>query len=609
MWISDNAIKRPVTTIAAMLTLVIFGIVALLVLEVNEYPEVNPPVVSVSIPYPGASPQSVERDLVDPVEDAIAAIEGVDKLRSTSLDGYALIVVEFNFGTDLDLGSQKIRDAISQERRDLPDEMEEPVITQFDIDTLPIVSLTLASNKYSVEELSELADPEITGDLQGITGVAEVQLRGDVEPAMRVDLHPNKMQSVGTTASQIISALQAANLAAPVGRVNSDYEERTIRLQARLEAAQRFSEVIVARDGTSVRRLGEVATVHAGHEEARSLAFYNDQKAVGIDVVKTIGASTTTVSDAVLERVKTLRPTLPEGVELQVVRNSGTDVEESVKSVQETLIEGIILTILVVFLFLNSWRSTVITAMALPVSMLASFIAVWAFGFSLNTMSLLGLSLAIGLLIDDAIVVRENIVRHMEMGKDEYIAARVGTAEIGPAVAAITMSIVVVFVPIAFMGGLAAQWLGPMALTIAAAVLVSLFVAFSLDPMLSAYWEDPAIKSGDRHWLGHKIERFNAWLDRRTSGYRSLVGWAVGHRIIIVLIALLSFGGALALPATGMVGVSFFPTLNTSDFTISLLTPPGSSLEYTRLKVPKSRSDCPPAAIRPIHLYDHRRRR
>ncbi|AWV89254.1 efflux RND transporter permease subunit [Bradymonas sediminis] len=585
MWISDKAIERPITTIAAMLTLVIFGVVALLVLEVNEFPEVEPPVVSVSIPYPGASPQSVERDLVDPVEDAIAAIEGVAKLRSTSLDGFALLIVEFEFGTDLDRSTQNIRDAISQQRRDLPLEMEEPIITQFDLDMLPIVSLTLSSEKHTVEELSAMADPKITGDLQGITGVAEVQLRGDVEPAMKVDLDPHAMESVGATAAQVIGALRSANLAAPVGRVNSEFEERTIRLQARLEAARNFSEVVVAREGTSVHRLGALATVHAGHEEARSLAYYNDEKAVGIDIIKTTGASTTTVSDAVLARVERLRPTLPSGVELQVVRNSGTDVQDSVRSVQMTLLEGAILTIIVVFLFLNSWRSTAITALALPVSVLASFIAVWAFGFSLNTMSLLGLSLAIGLLIDDAIVVRENIVRHMEMGKDEYIAARDGTAEIGPAVAAITMAIIVVFVPIAFMGGLSAQWLGPMALTIAAAVFVSLFVSFSLDPMLSAYWKDPEIRQGKRKWLGHKIERFNAWLDGQTKGYQRLVGWALGHRLIIVIITAVSFGAALALPATGMVGVSFFPTLNTSNFTISILTPAGSSLEYTRLKV------------------------
>lgn len=585
MWISDHAIKQPVTTIAAMLTLVIFGVLALVVLEVNEFPEVDPPVVSISIPYPGASPQSVERDLVDPVEDAIASIEGVDTLRSTSLDGFALLIVEFDFGTDLDRAAQKIRDAISQQRRDLPVEMEEPVITQFDLNMLPIVSLTLASDRHSVEQLSELADPGITGDLQGITGVAEVQLRGEVEPAMKVDLDPHAMEALGVTVGEVTAALRAANLAAPVGRVSAEFEERTIRLQARLDSAKHFSEVIIARDGTRVHRLGEVAKVHAGHEEARSLAYYNDEKAVGIDIVKTIGASTTTVADAVIERVAGIRAELPEGVELQVVRNSGTDVQESVSSVQRTLLEGAILTILVVFLFLNSWRSTAITALALPVSVLASFIAVWAFGFTLNTMSLLGLSLAIGLLIDDAIVVRENIVRHMEMGKDEYTAARDGTAEIGPAVAAITMAIIVVFVPIAFMGGLAAQWLGPMALTIAAAVLVSLFVSFSLDPMLSAYWKDPEIRQGKRKWLGHKIERFNAWLDRQTRGYRRLVGWALGHRVVMVLITVVSFAAALALPATGLVGVSFFPTLNTSEFTISLLTPSGSSLEYTRLKV------------------------
>lgn len=584
MWLSDFAIKRPIITITAMLTLVIFGVVALVVLEVNEFPEVDPPVVSVSIPYPGAAPQSVERELVDPVEDAIAAISGVDKIRSTSMDSFALIIVEFDFGTDIDRGTQKIRDAISQQRRELPDEMEEPIIEQFDLDMLPIVSLTLSSERFSSSELTEIADPRLTGALQGISGVAQVQLQGAVDPAMQVDLRPEAMEAHRVSVDQVIGALQMANLAAPVGRVSETFEERTIRLQARPRDAREFGEVVLAPGSAGFLRLRDVADVQRGSEEVRSLAFYNEEHAVGIDVIKTVSASTTTVSDAVLERVEEIRPTLPEGVNLRVVRNSGVDVKESVSSVQRTLFEGALLTILVVFIFLNSWRSTVITGLALPVSVLASFIAVWAFGFSLNTMSLLGLSLAIGLLIDDAIVVRENIVRHMEHGKDEYQAAREGTAEIGLAVAAITASIIMVFVPIAFMGGLAGQWLAPLALTIAAAVLVSLFVSFSLDPMLSAYWPDPEIHEEKSGWLGRKIEAFNGWLDRQTQGYRRMVGWALGHRFLMILLTAAAFIGALLLPMTGLVGTSFFPETDTSNFTISLLTPPGSSIEYTRDK-------------------------
>ena len=293
-----------------------------------------------------------------------------------------------------------------------------------------------------------------------------------------------------------------------------------------------------------------------------------------------------------MTRVSEIQQTLPEGVKLRVVRDAGVRVEHSVSDVETALLEGALLTVLVVFLFLNSWRSTVITGLALPVSVLASFIAVWAFGFTLNTMSLLGLSLAIGILIDDAIVVRENIVRHMEMGKDHCTAAREGTAEIGLAVAATTFSIVVVFVPIAFMGGLAEQWFKPFALTIACSVLVSLFVSFSLDPMLSAYWPDPEadgqhrVMAGAASWTASTTGS-----TARPTATSGVIGWALrppaGHDRALPRP---SFVGALAMPAVGLVGSAFFPQQDSSEFNVELETPPGSNLEYTRLKAEEAAS-------------------
>jgi HAE1 family hydrophobic/amphiphilic exporter-1 len=256
-----------------------------------------------------------------------------------------------------------------------------------------------------------------------------------------------------------------------------------------------------------------------------------------------------------------------------------------VTNVEEALLIGALLTVLVVFVFLNSWRSTVITGLALPVSVMASFIAVWAFGFTLNTMSLLGLSLAIGILIDDAIVVRENIVRHIEMGKDHMTASHEGTDEIGLAVAATTFSIVAVFVPVAFMYGVAGQWFKPFALTIAASVLVSLFVSFSLDPMLSAYWADPQVEAGEhRNPIARTLEKFNHWFNRMAQRYKGLIAWALDHRVAVVLLALASFVIALALPAVGLVGASFFGAEDQSEVNIAIETPPGSNLAYTRIK-------------------------
>ena len=433
---------------------------------------------------------------------------------------------------------------------------------------------------------------------------------------------------------QVVQALQLQNLAAPVGRVTGAMDERSIRLKGRLENPQEFTQLIVAeRNGVPIR-LGDVAVVRDGTEEPRTLALYNEKDAVGIDIKKAKGYSTTDVSDKIRARVAQLQSTLGKGTSLELVKDSGRRVNAAVRNVEEALIEGAFLTVLVVFLFLNSWRSTVITGLALPVSVLASFIAVWVMGFKLETMSLLGLSLAIGILIDDAIVVRENIVRHVEMGKDHYTAAREGTDEIGLAVAATTFSILAVFIPIGFMPGVGGQWFKPFALTIACSVFVSLFVSFSLDPMLSAYWPDPHQTEEQKSWITKRLDTFNRWFNRQAERYRDVIAWALDHRAAMLALALGTFFasftlfsggvtgllGALAglgvlvyaltrkqmplaakgalgalglvlfvmlpkvLPPVRTVGVGFFPEDDRSQFIIAIETPPGSNLEYTRLK-------------------------
>ena len=584
MFISDVAIKRPVITIVSMLALVVFGIAALLQLDTDEFPDVQPPVVAVAIPYPGASPDTVEREVIEPIEEVISGISGVDQITSSSLDSFGNIIVQFVFEKDLQQATQEIRDEISGIRNELPPEMEEPVLTRFDPADLPIVSLTLTSPGLTTAELTRLVDPEITREFRGLQGVAEVNVVGGIERELTVELRPRDLQASNVSVFEVVQAIQTQNLAAPVGRLTRDLDERTIRLRGRLDTPSEFAQLVVKETQGRVVRLGDVATVRDGTEDPRSAAYYDNETAVGIDIVKSKGFSTTAVADDVRRQVAEVQRRLPGGVTFRVVRDAGVRVANSVANVQEALVEGAVLTVLVVFLFLNSWRSTVITGLALPVSVLASFVAVWAFGFTLNTMSLLGLSLAIGILIDDAIVVRENIVRHVEMGKDHYRAAFEGTDEIGLAVAATTFSIVVVFVPIAFMGGIAEQWFAPFALTIACSVLVSLFVSFSLDPMLSAYWPDPHHPLEQRWWLSRQLARFNAWFDRQAEGYKRVIAWALDHRWSMVALAVATFVGALALPALGILGASFFPVTDDSEFNITLDTPPGSNLEYTRLK-------------------------
>jgi HAE1 family hydrophobic/amphiphilic exporter-1 len=445
------------------------------------------------------------------------------------------------------------------------------------------------------------------------------------------------MQAAGIGVSQVVQALQLQNLAAPVGRVNGAQDERSIRLKGRLARPEEFAAIVVAERNGQLIRLGQVADIVDATEEPRTMALFQERgnpdarEAVGIDIKKSSGYSTTEVSDQILARIQEIK--LPAGTKIDVVKNSGVNVRNSVRNVEESLVEGALLTVLVVFLFLNSWRSTVITGLALPVSVLASFIAVYAMGFKLETMSLLGLSLAIGILIDDAIVVRENIVRHVEMGKDHYTAAREGTAEIGLAVAATTFSILAVFVPIGFVYGVTRQWMGPFALTMACSVAVSLFVSFSLDPMLSAYWPDPHREEHEKSWITRLLDRFNHWFNRMAQRYKRVIAWALDHRAAVVVMALGTFLGSFVLLPKGIpgilavfagiavavlglvvfkgplprlasvgvgaaaafmlvplmpqyknVGFAFFPTDDNGEMNINVETPPGSNLEYTRLK-------------------------
>ena len=638
MFISDFAIKRPLITVVSMVALVVFGLFALFKLKTDEFPDIAPPVVMVGIPYPGASPDGVEKEILDPIEEQIASISGVKHVNGKAYDGYGSIIVEFEFGKDLAEASQDLRDAISAKRADLPVEMKEPIIKKFNDTDRPIVSLALSSVTLSQAELTRLADPTITRELRSIPGVAEVTIAGKVERELTVELDPSRMQAAQVSVGQVVQALQAQNLAAPVGRVVGEMDERAIRLKGRLENPQEFTQLIVADRNGVVTRLGEVANIRDGTEEPRTLALYNDREAVGIDIKKSKGFSTTEVSDKIRARVEKLQPTFGAGTKLELVKDSGVRVKNAVRNVEEALVEGAILTVLVVFLFLNSWRSTVITGLALPVSVLASFIAVWVMGFKLETMSLLGLSLAIGILIDDAIVVRENIVRHVEMGKDHYRAAKEGTDEIGLAVAATTFSILAVFFPIGFMPGVGGQWFKPFALTIACSVLVSLFVSFSLDPMLSAYWPDPHLTEEQKPWITKKLDIFNAWFNRQAENYRQVIAWALDHRLAMMALAIGTFFASFTLFSAGLlgllgalvglgvvvfaltstrlptvmrvgvslvgvalfvmlpkavtgaglgvrtVGVGFFPEDDKAEFSIAVETPPGSNITYTRLK-------------------------
>jgi HAE1 family hydrophobic/amphiphilic exporter-1 len=588
MFLSDFSIKRPVTTVVIILMLMAFGLLALSKLRINQIPDVDMPVMVVTIAYPGASPDAVEREIVNRIEKPLMAIPQVYQLRATASESSAQFIIIFNFKKNMVEASDEVRNAIAGVRHKLPVEMREPILQRVDPAAQPIMQMALSSTSLSHAEISRLAEDTLADKFRGIDGVATVNVSGALKRELSVLLRAEKLREFNVSVSEVVAALRAQNTTAPVGRVRGPLEEQSIRLLGRIESPAEFEQVVLKRRGNEIVRLGQVATIKDGFAELSGFSLRNGNPNVGISVTRSRDASTVTVAGKIRALVDETNKALPAGTRIEITRDGGKESFDSLKNVIEALVFGAILTVFVVYLFLNSWRSTLITALSLPTSVIAAFIAVWACGFTLNFMTLLGLSLAIGVLIDDAIVVRENIVRHMENGAERMSAARQGTAEIGLAVAATTFSIVSVFLPVAFMGGGGGEWFRPFALTVAVSVLVSLYISFTLDPMLSAYWGDPP---GYRHrkksGLSLALEKFNTWFDHQADRYGDVIAWALHHRKWMTAISILSLVLALVLQAT-LGGSSFLPASDVGTIAVDVRTPSSASLDYARLKVEKA---------------------
>ncbi len=589
MLLSDFSIKRPVATVVIIITLMCLGLLALKKLRVNQIPDVEQPVMVVAIPYPGASPETVEREIINRVEKSLQSIPQVYQIRSTASESRAQIVIIFNFKKNMVEASDEIRNAIASVRHKLPVEMREPILQRLDPAAQPIMQLALSAKNQTHAEISRLAEDGLADRFRGIDGVAVVNVNGALRRELSVLLRAEKLREYNVSVTEVVNALRAQNTTAPVGRVKGALDEQSIRLVGRIESPREFEDIVIKRRGPEIVRLGQVATVEDGFAELSGFSLRNGNPNVGMSVTRSRDASTVTVANKIRTEVAEINKTLPEGTRMEVTLDGGKDAENSLKNVIEALMFGAMLTIFVVYAFLNSWRSTLITALALPTSVIAAFIAVWACGFTLNFMTLLGLSLAIGVLIDDAIVVRENIVRHMERGADRVTASRVGTAEIGLAVTATTFSIIAVFIPVAFMGGGAGEWFRPFALTVATSVLVSLYISFTLDPMLSAYWGDPVgyAHQENRSRLSRLLQRFNAWFDHQSDRYGNVIAWALHHRKWMTAIAVLNFVAAIVLQVT-VGGTEFLPRSDYGTIAIDVRTPSSASLEYAKLKTEKA---------------------
>ena len=595
MWFTRVSIGNPVMAVMVMLAFIVLGVFAVQRLKVDQFPNIEFPTVVVSTDYPGASPEIVEIEVTQRIEETINTIGGISQVFSRSYEGVSVVIVQFNLDVDSRKAADDVREKVALVRPRLRAEVNESRIQRFDPASRPVFTLALTSpdGSRSPTELSATAEQLVKKRLENVRGVGSVTIAGARKREINVYLRPAAMEALGVSVDQVVNALRTENRDLPAGTLRAREQERVIQIEAAIQAPEELRDIIVARRGATQQpvRLWQVADVVDGPEEVESLALYNGERMVALEVVKNQGENTIEVVEGLTRAVSALQAELPPGMAAQVVRDTSRPIRVAVDNVRRTLVEGAILTVLIVFLFLNSWRSTVITGLTLPIALVGTFFFMELFGFSLNMVTLMALSLCVGLLIDDAIVVRENIVRHVQMGKTPHAAALDGTNEIGLAVLATTLSIVAVFLPIGFMGGIIGKFFHEFGITIVAAVLISMFVSFTLDPMLSSVWHDPAIdREGQpfqpRNWYDHSFGRLThamaRFQHRLGAGYVGVLAWSLRHRLATLGIALATMLGSIGL--VPMLGTEFVPRADFSETTVSFYTPVGSSIEVTEAR-------------------------
>jgi HAE1 family hydrophobic/amphiphilic exporter-1 len=585
MWITKTSINQPVFATMVMAALVVIGIFSYNRLPVENMPDVQNPYVFINLNYPGTSPEQVENDLIKPIENVVNTVNGVKRIFSTAREGTGFVNIEFRLSTDMSQAVQEVRDKVAQIKPTFPRDAKDPLISRANWDEQqPVVNLAITSTKHTLRELSTINDQIIVKALQNAPGVGNVNVTGAAIRQILIYLKPAQMQAYGIGVDQIESLIQTSNQDFPSGSLQTSSSERLVRVEGRIKDPANFGKLIVTRQGGAPVYLSQVADVVDGEQEEVSISRLNGVRSIGLGIFKVQDANIIEVGEGVKAQLAGLKKRLPEGIEIKTVNSTSDDIKASLNNVKTTIVEGALLTILIVFLFLHSWRSTVITGLTLPISVISTFAALYFFHFTLNYLTLMALSLCIGLLIDDAIVVRENIVRHLGMGKNHLTAAREGTEEIGLAVMATTFAIIAVFVPVAFMSGIIGRYFFQFGITVAVAVLVSLFVSFTLDPMLSSVWHDPAEGRFKWFpWLGRLMDRVESVVERAHQVYDRLLKWALGNRWKVVGIAALTFIGSFFL--LPLIGTDFVPDTDQSFISLRLNTPIGSGLEYTNSKV------------------------
>ena len=600
MWFTKVSLRNPVFATMVMLAFVVLGVFSYQRLKVDQFPNIDFPVVVITADYPGASPEIVESEVTKKLEEGVNAIAGINALTSRSYEGTSVVIIEFQLYVDGRKAADDVREKVAAVRPLLRDEVKEPRVLRFDPASRAIWSVAVLPDSGkdgdkakppSAVDLTNWADQVLKKRLENVRGVGSVSLVGGTRREINAYLDPQALEAHGVTADQVASAVRAENQELPLGAIRSPLQERVVQIDARMRRPEDFNRIIVTRKGGTPVTLGQLARVNDGAQEIDSLALLDGERTLLLAVQKAQDENTIEVVDGLVRTLTEIRKELPPGVKLEPILDASRPIRVAVQNVRQTLIEGALLTVLIVFLFLNSWRSTVITGLTLPIALIGTFFFMYLFGFSINMLTLMALSLCVGLLIDDAIVVRENIVRHVQMGKSAFRASMDGTQEIGLAVLATTLSIVAVFMPIGFMGGIIGKFFHEFGLTIVAAVLISMFVSFTLDPMLSSIWHDPAIETHGQHhalvtFYDKTIGRVTGWFDRTTDalaeGYQRILRWSLLHKLATVVMAVAIF--VLSIFMVPLLGTEFVPKADFSETTVNFYTPPGSSLELTETK-------------------------
>ena len=576
MWISDTSIRRPVFATMVIVSFMVLGIVSMTRLGIDLFPDVSFPFVNISVVYPGASPEEVETLVTRPIEDAVAGINGVKRVQSSSTESLSMIGVELRLEVDAQNAAAEVREKVAAIRSRLPREVEDPTIVRFDVAGLPIMTFAVGSSQASDVTRRQIED-DLKPLIEQIDGVAAVEVNGGDVREIQVDLDPQRLEALGLPASLVAEKLSAENLDLPGGRMTSQGQTISLRTKGEFESAEEIGSVILRSDGGSTVRVRDVGRVVDGYEERTSTTRLDGADAVSFSVKKQSGANTAAIAERVQALLTRVRPNFP-ALHIREVHDDAVFIHENVAQVREAIIFGALMAVLVIFLFMRDWRSTLISALALPTSVVATFFFMYIAGFTFNMMTLMGLSLVIGILIDDAVVVRESIYRHMEQGADPMTAAHKGTSEVGLAVMATTFTILAVFLPVGFMTGLVGQFFKSFALTIAFAVAMSLLVAFTLDPMLSSRFVryiPPEERMRTR--TGRLFERWGRAYEALDRKYHTVLGWALGHPWKTLAAAAVIFVASLS--TITVMGTEFVPVEDRGEFQVMVDMPPGTSFD------------------------------